>query len=523
MTTNANASLWGQFEIVLDGPSEGNPFRDVTLAARFEHGATSLVVPGFYDGDGVYRIRFMPTLEGDWHYAITSNAPSLDGVSGTVSVGPAKPGDRGPVRVSDQFHFRYADGSRFINIGTTAYAWNHQSGAMEEETLASLASAPFTKIRMCVFPKHYRYNENEPEFYPFPVVTKGSSAWPGQGDASDWEFDFDRFEPEFFRHLEQRIADLGRIGVEADLILFHPYDRWGFSRMSAEQDDSYLRYLIARLAALPNIWWSMANEYDLMPSKNPADWDRFLAVVAEADPYDHLRGVHNCFAFYDHTHDLVTHCSIQRPNPFESVLWRERYGKPISVDECCYEGDIGEPWGNISGQEMVHRFWAGTVAGGYVTHGETFHNPGDAIWWAKGGTLRGESVERIAFLRKIMEQGPERGLDPHPTLTRRIMLAGGMDAVNMDVFRKASEEAEEPRVLTGFHMAGQPHEYYLYYFGQNQPGEVFADVPAGEHYDATLIDTWEMTETPLASGVARGQALKFAAKPYQALLLKRAG
>jgi hypothetical protein len=28
-----------------------------------------------------------------------------------------------------------------------------------------------------------------------------------------------------------------------------------------------VRYVVARLAAFPNVWWSMANEYDLMPAK----------------------------------------------------------------------------------------------------------------------------------------------------------------------------------------------------------------------------------------------------------------
>jgi hypothetical protein len=75
------------------------------------------------------------------------------------------------VRVANRHHFRYADGTRYINIGTTAYVWNLQGDALEEETLATLAAAPFTKIRMCVFPKHYRYNENEPERYPFKLVS----------------------------------------------------------------------------------------------------------------------------------------------------------------------------------------------------------------------------------------------------------------------------------------------------------------------------------------------------------------
>lgn len=525
-TTSGAASLWATFELALAGPSSGNPFKDVELRAIFRQGDRQVRVGGFYDGEGVYKLRFLPDATGQWTYETRSNAPALDGVSGTLEVGPAQPGHHGPVRVSNRHHFRYADGTRFINIGTTAYVWNLQGDALEEETLKTLAEAPFTKIRMCVFPKHYRYNQNEPERYPFPLLEKGRSDWDGSFAGADkygWRFDFDRFEPGYFRHLERRIAQLAEIGVEADLILFHPYDRWGFSRMSPAQDDAYLRYLVARLAALPNVWWSMANEYDLMRSKTPADWDRFIHIVADNDPYGHLLSVHNCFAFYDHNHPRITHASIQRSNAAMSALWRERYGKPVSIDECCYEGDIGELWGNISGKKLVRRFWDGTVNGGYVTHGETFYNENETLWWAKGGRLTGEAVPRIAFLRKILEDGPDEGLDPvRSTGAYRIMLAGGIDnAVIQQVFGPSPGEEDWSPVGAWWATAGQPHRYYLSYFGENQPRETAVAVPPGERYSATLIDTWEMTRTPLADSVQRGDVLHFPPKPYQALLLKR--
>ncbi|BAS14759.1 conserved hypothetical protein [Arthrobacter sp. Hiyo8] len=111
------------------------------------------------------------------------------------------------------FHFAYEDGSPYLPIGTTSYAWTHQGDALEKQTLDTLAAGPFNKMRMCVFPKSYLFNENEPEFYPF----EGSLAAG---------FDYDRPNPEFYRHLEHRIGQLEELGIEADLILFHAYDRW---------------------------------------------------------------------------------------------------------------------------------------------------------------------------------------------------------------------------------------------------------------------------------------------------------
>src|SRR4051812_23166085 len=114
----STASLWATFELSFEGPSEGNPFQDVTLEATVAQGERELRITGFYDGDGRYLIRFLPDAEGQWRYETSSNAPALDGRSGIVEVGPARPGHHGPVRVDRRYHFRYADGTRYINIGT---------------------------------------------------------------------------------------------------------------------------------------------------------------------------------------------------------------------------------------------------------------------------------------------------------------------------------------------------------------------------------------------------------------------
>lgn len=520
---SANATLWRRHELVFQGPTEGNPFLDVELAVVFSRGGREVRATGFYDGDGVYRLRLLPDEKGTWSWRSQSNAAALDGRSGSFDVGEAQPKDHGPVRVHRTHHFRYADGTPYFNIGTTAYVWNLQGEDLERQTLATLAQAPFTKIRMCVFPKHYRYNQNEPDLYPFKLLSKGESRWPNPDAFAGWSFDFDQFEPAYFRHLEQRIDDLAALGIEADLILLHPYDRWGFSRMAAAQDDLYLRYVVSRLAAFSNVWWSMANEYDFMANKSLADWNRMIDVVASTDPHGHLLSIHNGFAPFDYAHPQITHVSIQRPYTDRSTQWRETFGKPVSVDECRYEGDIGESWGNISAEELVHLFWLGTVCGGYITHGETYYNDDEVLWWARGGKLVGQSVARIAFLRRILEAGPDDGLDPMPfTGHYRIEKAGGLDHVTLpELIGPAPGQEAWLKASIHYPTAGRDHAYYLSYFGNFQPREVQVAVPPGETYSATLLDTWEMTETQVAARVSRGDVLTIRPKPRQALLLRR--
>jgi hypothetical protein len=476
MGSVAQAECWGLFELTLDGPSQGNPFLDVLLSARFSLQHRVVEAQGFYDGNGVFRIRFMPDKPGTWRYITRSNTPQLDGATGAFTCTEPTMGNRGPVRVAKRHHFAYEDGTPFSQVGTTCYAWVHQGDELEEQTGATLRRAPFNKMRMCVFPKHYPFNRNEPVHFPFE-----------RQDTGEW--DFARFNPLFFRHFERRVGQLLALGIEADIILFHPYDCWGFATMSPQTDERYLRYIISRLAAFRNVWWSLANEYDLMETKTMADWDRAFRIVQESDPYQHLRSIHNCHEFYDHNKPWVTHCSVQNHDLGKVREWRELYRKPVIVDECGYEGNIEFDWGNLPAQELVHRFWLGTVGGGYVGHGETYLHSEDILWWSKGGVLHGESPARIAFLRQILEQGPP-GLDP-------IIDAGRGKA------------------------AGKEGEYYLFYFGVHQPAEYTFKLPTGVNYRMDVIDTWEMTIATL-DGVFQGAfKVRLPGKPCIAVRITR--
>ena len=329
-TESNTIERWGIFELTLEGPKNGNPFLDVTLSAQFSYQNRVLEPDGFYDGDGVYRIRFMPDTPGDWRYITRSNIPELDGHEGQFTCLEASEDNHGPVQVKNTFHFAYADDTPFYSFGTTCYAWAHQGDELEEQTLETLKGTPFNKLRMCVFPKDYIYNENEPVYYPYERDEKGQS-------------DFTRFNPEFFRHFEKRVGQLCELGIEADIIVFHPYDRWGYCDMSAEEDYRYLRYLVSRLAAYRNVWWSMANEYDFLLDVKPmSQWDHYFHILEEKDPYQRLRSIHNgnTTMNYDHTKPWITHVCIQNWDVKRVREWRDAYRKPVIDDECAYEGNI---------------------------------------------------------------------------------------------------------------------------------------------------------------------------------------
>ncbi|MBN1996245.1 DUF5060 domain-containing protein, partial [candidate division KSB1 bacterium] len=159
---------WDRFEVTLEGPKSGNPFKDVVVSAEFTNEENAIPVTGFYDGNGRYKIRFMPSQIGVWNYKTKSNVKDLDNISGTFHCTVPSRDNHGPVKVRNKYHFGYADGTPYRQVGTTCYAWVHQTEELQLQTLETLKFSPFNKMRMCVFPKDYVYNKNEPPFYPFP-------------------------------------------------------------------------------------------------------------------------------------------------------------------------------------------------------------------------------------------------------------------------------------------------------------------------------------------------------------------
>lgn len=113
---------YGIFELELAGPQEGNPFLEVEFGARFKYEHRAVEVNGFYDGDGAYRVRFMPDTQGEWTYATRSNKEELDGEEGSFICGEPSEGNHGPVHVEDRFHFAHADGTPYFQFGTTCTA-----------------------------------------------------------------------------------------------------------------------------------------------------------------------------------------------------------------------------------------------------------------------------------------------------------------------------------------------------------------------------------------------------------------
>ena len=469
---------WGRYEVSIKADVKGNPF-DVELSAVFTGPDTTFTVRGFYDGRGVFKVRFMPCKTGKWSYVTHSKVSELDGRKGGFECVPAGEGNHGPVATDGAYGFKYGDGKRYYPVGTTSYDWMHAVGDYPQRTLRSLEKAGFNKIRMLLMVQNFDFGYPEPSLYPFELKGKGKD----KDGKTVFEWDYTRFNPEYFAHVERCIDSLAAIGVEADVVLFHPYDdgRWNFDKMPMDVNLRYVEYVVARLGAFRNVWWSLANEYDFLRHLEIADWDKITRAVVDNDPYSHLCSIHSYTAkYYKYWMPEYTHASIQDQAPVEgfgrAATVRNIYKKPVIFDEVCYEGNMDNRWGSLSGQELLYRMWQGLMAGTYVTHGECYMDgPTDYSrdFLAVGGEFQGESWKRIKFMRGILEA-----------------MSGPL---------QLSDSSWDP------YTSSTGENYYMVYLGKEISHEWTFDLPVknamyprlkeGVRFRVEIIDTWNMTIT----------------------------
>ncbi len=269
----ADVPRWSVHEITLTATGEfRNAYTEVEVNAQFTgpDGAVK-TVRGFWDRGRDFKVRFTPTAEGEWKFAVTSK-PADAGLARTgsfPSTAPA-PGSHGFLRRDTEFptSFVFDDGTRFFMCGTTYYAllFNARADGDWQTSLTNIARYGVNKVRLHLDPSSD--NTSKTHFPPSKPALNGE---PDQPDVVHWEA-ADRV----LRFMAER-------GMMADLIVF-PYRRAQKDVASLAQDERYLRYVLARFAAFPNVQWCLVNEWNY--SVLPRDYWNAMGRLARAeDPW----------------------------------------------------------------------------------------------------------------------------------------------------------------------------------------------------------------------------------------------
>ena len=111
--------LYVPFELTYQASAPCGSQAAVDLTAVFTNGGYEREVRGFYAGNGVYKIRFLPEEAGVYSYRVS-------GIVSDAGQIICEPSDEHGFVKTEGCHFAYADGSRYAPFGTTVYALAHQ-------------------------------------------------------------------------------------------------------------------------------------------------------------------------------------------------------------------------------------------------------------------------------------------------------------------------------------------------------------------------------------------------------------
>ncbi len=209
----ANVPQWSVHEISLEMSGRyANPYTDVEVTAQFGGpDGVRKTVRGFWDGGRTFRVRFTPTVQGEWTYAITSE-PADTGltVEGEFTATAPAAGSHGFLRRDTEFptSFVFDDGTRLFMLGTTYYdiLLNARAGNAWKESVANITRCGVNKVRMNLHPGDGGGKSHYPASKPFVNDD------PDRPDLAHWQT------------ADRVVAFMAEHGVLADLIVF-PYRR----------------------------------------------------------------------------------------------------------------------------------------------------------------------------------------------------------------------------------------------------------------------------------------------------------
>jgi hypothetical protein len=276
---------WSTHEIALHASgSLANPYTDVSVSAVFTGpGGVAKSVAGFWDGKDAFKIRFTPTVQGVWSYQTRSTDPGLDGKTGSVNCVAPPEGKHGFLRIdaSHPYSFVWDDGTRCFMWGQTYYDVLQSALANDNWKTSVDRSRAYgmNKLRLHVYAQHF-YSKKEFNGYPDAQPYEGSSTSP----------DRDRLNIPYWRKLDELVGYLGSQGMVADLIIANPYEK---NRMfgTDAQNDRFVKYVVSRYAAYPNVIWCLCNEWNYAATyggtypQDKADFDRWGTIVRKDDPW----------------------------------------------------------------------------------------------------------------------------------------------------------------------------------------------------------------------------------------------
>lgn len=329
--SSVDAYEFVEITLTVTKPDAKNSFTDVTIEGRFEHASNPKprLVTGFCDAsDGsVFRIRFMPSVAGDYSYSVTYRQGDFEKSSkGTFRA--EKGHRRGVLRVDPDYRWHFiweGTGEHYFFNGTTAFwlmGWREER--IINHTIERLRGMKINRIRVLLAGAvNILWGEpvmtgNNFTLSLRPWIAEKPESFDSPG------LDFTRFNVAYWQKWERMLRFARDRGVIISAILDISTHQ-AQPKADSEEERRYIRYAVARLAAFSNITWDLGDDLD---SYRDEKWTHETGTLLMGwDPYKHLASSHPVKREHqDRASDWFGFTSIQEWSRRQHALMLEERG-----------------------------------------------------------------------------------------------------------------------------------------------------------------------------------------------------
>lgn len=359
---------------------EAAPF-EVEFTAEFtSNSGKKLVVPGFYNGDKEWVIRFSANEVGKWSFITTSTNKALNNRKGIVNVISDTRFKGAIVRGGEKGNrFFYENGSPYFLMGFECdflFALNYHN---EEETpeldnfLDKVNENGFNHLVMNAYAHDVVWGKDEklPD-YPQYEFGELMSIFPFGGDNKNP--DFTTLNVEFFEKLDRVIAKLNDRDIISHLMIYVWNKDVSWPDGYTLEDNRYFDYVVKRYQAFPNIMWDISKEALFYGRVDDAYIIDRIKRLRSLDTYKRQMTVHD-FGFCVRNHELLDFISTQDWNLDIYNRMHDIYNKfstkpTFNIEHGGYEEcDFHVFPGNYTSSEhCLRRSYQSLFAGTYATH-----------------------------------------------------------------------------------------------------------------------------------------------------------
>ncbi|WP_297087362.1 DUF5060 domain-containing protein [uncultured Draconibacterium sp.] len=358
-----------------------NPFKEDFGATFTSPDGKEMQIPGFYNGNNQWLLRFSANKTGLWKYTTYSNINKLANKSGEINVGEAESGKHGGVIISpeNKQKFCYEDGAPYYLMAYECdwlYALdfhNDDDAPKTKHFLDLLAKNGCTQIVMNVFSYDVSWPKDEKlKKYPEHDVGGPKDIFPFLGNNENP--DFSSLNPAFFQKLDRTISLMNDRGIVSHLMIYVWNKLVNWPEMYSDADNLYFDYVVKRYQAFPNMLFDISKEALYYGRADDEYIIERIKRARELNVYDRLVTVHD-FGFCTRHPEKVDFISLQ---DWTSELYNltintvKKYSdKPIfNIEHGGYEESPYEVWtGTFTDAEIcLRRNYLIAFGGGYTSY-----------------------------------------------------------------------------------------------------------------------------------------------------------